>query len=248
MRTPGKRLPLIDGLRGLLLLGMAGFHALWDLEFLFGAVDLSSWEWALHLWQQSVCWAFIFLSGFCWSLGRHGLRRGALVFLWGAAIMGATAWYDPDNAIYFGILTLLGSSMVLLVPLHPVLRRAPPAAGCTAAFLLFLASRHAAAGYLGWPAMALVLPDEWYRNHVTAFLGFPGEGFHSPDYFPLVPWFFLFLSGYFFYYLCANKGFLSCLAHPAPRWLTLPGRHSLLFYLVHQPVLVACFHLYFALA
>ena len=53
----------------------------------------------------------------------------------------------------------------------------------------------------------------------------------SSDYFPLLPWFFLFLTGYFLYNLRRRE----------PLDWRLPvvtnmGRHSLLVYLAHQPV------------
>lgn len=64
MTTNRQRLPLLDGLRGFSLLSMAGFHLVWDLIFLCGRSWLLEYETALYLWQQSICWSFIFLSGF----------------------------------------------------------------------------------------------------------------------------------------------------------------------------------------
>lgn len=33
-----------------------------------------------YWWQQSICWRFIFLSGFCWPLGKRAVRRAVQVF------------------------------------------------------------------------------------------------------------------------------------------------------------------------
>ena len=71
------RVAALDALRGLTILSMAAYHACWDLVYIFRM----DWGWyrsgAAYLWQQSICWTFILLSGFCWSMGRRPLRRGS---------------------------------------------------------------------------------------------------------------------------------------------------------------------------
>ena len=82
------------------------------------------------------------------------------------------------------------------------------------------------------------LPAGLYRWNALAFLGLPGPTFTSSDYFPLAPWFFLFLAGWFFCRLARPRldGFLPRLACPPLEWV---GRHSLGLYLIHQPVCMA---------
>ena len=74
------RYALLDELRGLDLVSMMLYHGCWDLVNLFGIQ--ADWYYGLpgHLWQQSICWVFILLSGFCVQLGHHTLRRGAQLF------------------------------------------------------------------------------------------------------------------------------------------------------------------------
>ncbi len=239
-----QRLPWIDALRGCLLLIMAGYHALWDLAWLFGAMDFSRWETTLSLCQQSGASSFIFLSGFCWPLGRRPLRRGLVVFLWGALIMAVSDLFGPQSTIRFGILTLLGSAMVLLIPLRPLIARVPPAAGCTGALTLFILSRSAAPELrtLAEPFLSGCAP---IVQHFAAWLGFPGPDFFSADYFPLIPWIFLYLGGCFFFCAARNTSLMPLLARPAPWFPAVLGRHSLAFYLLHQPVLTALLYLYF---
>ena len=59
------RYALLDELRGLDLVSMMLYHGCWDLVNLFGIQ--ADWYYSLpgHLWQQSICWVFILLSGFC---------------------------------------------------------------------------------------------------------------------------------------------------------------------------------------
>lgn len=222
----------LDTLRGVTLVSMIAYHACWDMVYLFGA----DWAWyrsdGAYLWQQSICWTFILLSGYCWNLGRCHLKRGLLVFGGGALVSAVTMVVMPGDSIFFGVLSLLGAMMLLLIPLDRLLRPVPARAGLVGSFGLFLLFREVNDGYLGFEgARLLALPGTWYRNYLTACLGFPFAGFRSTDYFPLLPWGFLFLTGYFLFRLRREE----------PPRLTLPGltalgRHSLLVYMLHQPV------------
>lgn len=228
---PTSRFARLDTVRGWALFSMIAYHASWDLVYLFGA----DWPWyegfAAHVWQQSICWTFILLSGFCWPLGRRQARRGLTVFLCGALITAVTWLFMPSNLVYCGVLTLLGTSSLLLVPLDSLLRRVPARLGLTVSFSLFLLLRDVNSGWLGFEGLRLCrLPAALYRNHFTALLGFPPAGFFSTDYFSLLPWFFLFLTGYFLYRLRPEDG------GRARPLVTAMGRHSLLIYMVHQPV------------
>ena len=74
MKTRSARL---DAIRGWALVSMIAYHASWDLVYLFGL----DWPWyhsfGAHVWQQSICWTFLLLSGFCWSfeIGRASCRE-----------------------------------------------------------------------------------------------------------------------------------------------------------------------------
>lgn len=92
------RYALLDELRGLDLVSMMLYHGCWDLVNLFGIQ--ADWYYGLpgHLWQQSICWVFILLSGFCVQLGHHTLRRGAQVFGAGALVTAVTLLFMPEDA------------------------------------------------------------------------------------------------------------------------------------------------------
>ena len=236
------RLYGLDTLRGLTLVSMIAYHACWDLVWMFGM----DWDWyrgqGAFFWQQSICWTFILLSGYCWSLGRRHLRRGLTVFAAGALVSAVTLIAMPENAVRFGVLTLLGSASLLLIPLERILRRVPARLGLVGSFFLFGLLRNVSDGFVGLGGTVWFhLPESWYCNTFSAYLGFPPPGFFSTDYFPLLPWLLLFLTGYFLWRLRPED------AAPGPRVpvLTAMGRHSLLIYLLHQPILYACLSLWF---
>ena len=149
-KAPAGRYALLDELRGLDLVSMMLYHACWDMMFLFGI--WMDWYAGMpgRLWQQTICWVFILLSGFCVQLGHHTLRRGAQVFGAGALVTAVTLLFMPEDRVIFGVLTLLGSAMLLTDLLEKPLRRIPPAAGFAISAVLFALTRNVSAGYLGF--------------------------------------------------------------------------------------------------
>lgn len=231
--APSKRIVAIDMARGLALLSMASYHFIWDLEF-FGYVDpgltaVGGWK----VYARCIASTFLFLVGVSLVLA-HGQKirwrgfwkRLAIVALAAAAITVATRFATPGNFIFFGILhqialaSLLGLAFLRL----PALLTALVAALIVAApyYLRSEAFDHPA---LWWVGLSTVNP-------------------RSNDYVPLFPWFGAVLAGIAVTKLAAASGTLARLGEFSPgRWkrpLVFIGRHSLAFYLIHQPVLIAC--------
>lgn len=216
---------------------MIAYHAIWDLVYIFGLrLDWYKSEIG-YIWQQSICWTFILLSGFCWSLGKNKLKRGLTVFFAGFLITMITLIFMPENRIVFGVLTLLGFCMLIQILLEAFYKNWNSIAGCILAFLFFLLLKDINDGWIGVADWKFIeIPQSWYANIVTAFLGFPFRRFFSTDYFSLLPWYFLFLTGYFVYQFLQERELLQKLpdVHIAPlEWL---GKHSLILYMLHQPI------------
>ena len=83
-----------------------------------------------------------------------------------------------------------------------------------------------------WPGLRVNLPGWLYASRWTAVLGFPPAGFYSSDYFPLLPWLFLFWVGYYLWLLIRSR---KPLQRKVPVFSAL-GRLCLPVYVVHQPV------------
>lgn len=250
-----KRLCLIDEYRGLVVLNMIAYHAIWDLVYMFGV----KWQWYRSeigfFWQQWICWSFILVSGFCWQMGKQHLKRGLLVYGAGALVSLVTIVVMPESKVMFGVLTFLGSAMILMIPFDLLCRKVPSVLGAAISFLLFLFTYSVNDGYLGFGGKELILlPDAWYANSFTTYLGFMETGFFSTDYFSLLPWFFLFVTGYFCYGVifyrkpkcgienCPLVVFLQKSFCPVLGWI---GRNALIIYMLHQPVIYFIISLYF---
>lgn len=204
-KAPAGRYALLDELRGLDLVSMMLYHACWDMMFLFGI--WMDWYAGMpgRLWQQTICWVFILLSGFCAPFGRHMLRRGVTVFAAGALVTAVTLVFMPGERVIFGVLTFLGTAMLLTGVLEPLLKKIPPAAGLAVSAVLFALTYHLDERWLGFGGLRLALPDAWYANYFTAFFGFLPFDFYSTDYFALLPWLFLFWAGYFLHFCMGRQ-------------------------------------------
>ena len=244
MSGEGKRpyYGLLDTVRGVCILSMVAYHGMYDLVDIFGLP--SAWYTGLpgYIWQQSICWTFILLSGMCWQLSRRHVKRGLLLVGCGAAITAVTWLVMPSQRILYGVLNLLGLSALLLIPLDKVFRKIPAWAGLGGALLLFALTKNVSRGSLGFEGLVLCQLPRWlYTTDLLAVVGFPSPSFWSTDYFPLLPWFFLFCAGYFLWSLLDKSPRAKELLRPGLRPLSFLGRHSLVIYLIHQPALMAVF-------
>lgn len=241
-----KRYYILDGIRGFALVNMLIYHGVWDLVYMFGC----DWQWyrseLAYAWQQYICWTFIFLSGFCFPFGKKKLKRGLIVFISGLLISIVTLVAMPENCVIFGILTLIGSCMLLMIPLEQILKKVPPVIGLLFGFMLFFFTRNVNQGCLGFGDLRLVaLPEHWYRNLFTTYLGFPTPDFYSTDYFSLFPWIFLFVTGYFANCFLRQKNLLSHLQPCKIKPLEWIGQHTLGIYIVHQPLIYLVLTVFF---
>lgn len=254
------RLGTLDLLRGLTIVSMIFYHGMWDYLYLTqagrGAAAMRAWYEGPsgHLWQQSICCTFILLSGFCAPFSHRIIRRGLQVSAGGAAVSAVTFLFMYEERVVFGVLTFLGAAMLAQGLLFRFCARRtcfgrllcalPGPAGVFLSLALFACFRQVNRGYLCFlPGLRLRLPAALYVQKGAAGLlltaaGFPMKGFFSTDYFSFLPWFFLFQAGVCLHGFIKEKKWFS---HPLSG-LRLPvlnrmGRHSLLIYLAHQPVL-----------
>ena len=239
-----KRIHLMDELRGFAVFCMVFYHGFYTLAFLMG----QSWgEWLYRFFMPAEPWfagLFIFIAGISSNLTHSNLVRG--VKLLGVALLVtlATAIAVPDELIVFGILHFLSVCMIafgLLQLLRRRLRRTEeppfrlwPVVVCA---VLFIVTRYLASGYLQIPfVLRVFLPSGWYQAWLAP-LGLPGPGFSSADYFPLLPWCFVFAAGTVVGRL-AKAGKFPAWTYPSRvPFFSFLGRHALLIYVLHQPVI-----------
>jgi len=153
----------------------------------------------------------------------------------------------PSEKIIWGVLSFLGAAMLLVQMLLPTLQRVPAGSGFLVSAGLFVLLRDIQYGWLGFEGHWIAaVPAAFYRPHWLFPLGFPYEGFWSADYFPVLPWIFLYLCGFFLYRLTENSRRIHRLLMCRIPVLAVLGRHSLGIYLLHQPVIFGMMWLFFS--
>lgn len=247
-RSSKERYHLLDVIRGITLISMICYHGSWDLVYIFGVGGgFARWyqSQSAFYWQQSICWTFILLSGFCIPLSVHRIRRGVIVSLAGALVTAVTLVFMPEDRVIFGVLTFIGSAMLLCGLLYRWLSRIPGIIGFILNAYLFYLFRNVNSGFLTlYPGRRILVWHRLYQGWLPTYLGFMDPGFYSTDYFSLLPWIFLFLAGMYLHLAISKEGgfrwrIMYCNIPP----LSFLGQHSLLIYLLHQPALYLVFSL-----
>lgn len=215
------RIELIDFIRGANMFIVLFYHFTYDLA-LFGVV---SWSFVfctpMIILEQMSAGLFILLAGFSSKLSRNNLKRGAQVFACGALV--AIASQFAGITIRFGVLELLGCSMML----YALLQR-------------HISNRGAIIPLVCTPLFALTYYMHKYLRFGTGLLyplGIRSESFQSADYFPLMPWFFLFLIGTWLAEILLTDEDKPWKSIKCPKIVCKIGRHTLVIYMLHQLVL-----------
>lgn len=246
MKEGFKRIYFLDELRGFALLAMVVHHALYDVGFVLG------YDWGYEAFDflclfQPIFWGiFIITSGICSRLSRNTVKRGIIVLGCGLAVTLVTAVIMPligitGAEIYFGILSCLGCSMIITGLLQKVIERINPIAGMAVAMLVFLTFYSVGNGSLLFGLIKL--PAALYSSNLLMPLGFYSDGFFSADYFPLLPWLFMFIFGAFLGGYARAGAFPQALYKSRSKALQTIGKNSLWVYLLHQPALYAIMYI-----
>lgn len=230
---------LLDALRGFTLISMIIFHLLYDIFIIYGRFP--SWlDGSLpNIWQQCICCTFIIISGVVFHFSRSHWKRGLIINAWGFGISLSTLLVLPEETIWFGILNMIGSAILLTALLQPFLEKIPWKTGLISSIFLFLVCQQIPQGFLGcYNFRFYKLPEQWYCWFPGAWLGFPPVGFVSSDYFPLIPWLFVFWIGYYLFQVLQKPSLKQILSQNPFPFLSWTGRKTLWIYLLHQPALM----------
>ena len=241
------RVYLIDEIRGFGILYVVMYHLLFDLYAIFG-VNMpwftSSWMEQIRLLVVSL---LIIIAGMSCHFTRSNARRGikTLVFAMGLTLVTWVA--TPDFTVVFGILHFFGVAMVLYALIGKWVEKIPKLWGTLLFGLLFYVTYNTSGGTMGFPILDLTwyIPDFLHNKLVLFPLGFHVDGVLSGDYYPLLPWFFMFLAGSLWGKdIKEGKGLKVYYKEHLPLLGTI-GKHTMIIYLVHQPIIFGALSLFF---
>lgn len=231
----------VDSWRGVAIITMIIFHLVYDLRA-YGGMPIVLHQGFWFYFQRFTAISFIALSGVSvvlsysrtlaasgsvdglgWKIVRRGLHVLGIGMIFTVVMrLGGFARID------FGVLHLIGTSIICSIPLlnRRWLTLAVAAVLYALSYLLQFMNVQAS------PGVSWLVP-----------LGIEPPGYYYSDYFPFPHWFAVFLIGVFvgtvFYEGGARKlplpNFGEIFPFPVLQFL---GRHSLVIYVIHQPVLI----------
>lgn len=237
MQSYSSRFWEIDVLRGIAIIMMIIYHFSYDLYFLAGCnIKIYSSYWAIF--QRTTASLFLVLVGISLTISYSRKKneyprkklflrntlRGIKIFIWGCLITIFTLIFLDSGTIFFGILHLIGVSIVLSYP--------------------FLDYKYKNLIFgISFILISYFLGNFNFNTPYLLWLGFEPESFFSFDYFPLIPWFGVVLIGIFLGNLIYPDGKrifkISDLSNLLIiKQLSFLGKHSLKIYILHQPIII----------
>lgn len=239
----------LDLLRGVAMIFVIFMHISWDLRYMFGIADCKYLDapWFEGLMHPFFLVIFVGVSGICCTFSRSNVKRGiklisvALALTLGTSI--ATYFFNADCLIIFNVLHLLSCGIFIYALVEFVERKCSISPKLTN-FLL---------GMIG--SFAIIMGDT-----ISNFNGTVNSPILIPtgiimkctpnmaDYMPLFPWIGVFMVGALVGRVAyKDKKTVMPYKNNVTRKITAPfefiGRHSLVIYIVHQPIVIGLCYL-----
>lgn len=222
VQTNKSRIWELDFFRGIALISMIYFHAVYDMKEFFGYNIRYESGINFYIGKLSVI-LFILISGISCSLSRSNVKRG-LRLLGVALLVSLFSYvYNPAFVIKFGIIHFFAVCMLL----YPLINK------LNTPLLIILGT--------------LIIALNTYTSRISSSneylfpFGVTSPGFVSSDYYSLVPWLGLFLYGMVLARTLYKKKESLFSFQPGNNPVSFFGRHTLILYVIHQPVLLGLF-------
>ncbi len=224
----GRRLIAVDAIRGAAIVLMVAYHFCFDLSF-FGLLRADFYHDPFWIGLRAfILSLFLLLVGVSLRLassqagfdGRFWKRLGLIA---AAALLVSTGSYlvFPASYIHFGVLHCIAVSVLLARPLL----RVPAAAAVLGVVVVIIGN---------------TVAHPLFDSRALDWIGLRTYKPPTEDYVPVLPWAGVVFIGIGIgrYAPVAESAVRRHLGTRAPAWLALAGRHSLVIYLLHQPLLL----------
>ncbi len=222
--------------RGICIILVVIYHAMYNLTAIFGVEVWLFGSAVMDALRNFFVICLALISGISCSLTRSNAKRGIKTLLAGLLVTAVTYFAIPDQLIIFGILHFFGVAMLIYAAVGRFLKKIPMVIGAAVSVVLFV---------LCFQVYSVeIYTNSEIVNLLLSIIGF-NTGVISADYYPILPWIFIFLAGCFlgrpFKKGTAPKFFRK---NPV-KALSFVGRHTLLVYLIHQPIIYGGMYLWF---
>ncbi|MCW9025420.1 MAG: DUF1624 domain-containing protein [Gammaproteobacteria bacterium] len=234
------RYQIIDVLRGVAILMMFSFHFSFDLNY-YGFIQqdfYNSLFWTNY--RSVIVSSFLVLVGVSLYLAtRNGIKpqsyfkRLGLLVLFASLVSVASYIQFPESMIFFGILHFIAAASIL----GPAFTRFYWLNLVLGIALIMLGTQ---------------FQHTFFNQPLWQWFGLMTHKPVTEDYVPLLPWFGMILIGLFLGKFIYQYQHLPVLRswkskHPVFRSLTFAGKHSLIIYMLHQPIFMGLLYIPYSL-
>ena len=249
MNISKNRIALLDEIRGFCVLCMIFYHAFifmyeqYDVQFGYDA-----YTFFLPV-QPFVSCMFLFICGVCCRLSHSNLKRGLKLSIFALGLNFVSIILLPkmgfvDCEIWWGVLDFFMVCILGYALLEkPIISKIPAWLGCLISIaLLWLFREWEQSGTISvWGDIAWQVPETIYEQKWIFPFGLQPDGFFSADYFPLIPYGFVFSLGTYVG-VWVHDGKLPSFAYPVhSKVLMWLGQKCFLIYLIELPILFVLF-------
>lgn len=242
------RIVLLDLLRGAAMIYVVLYHVMYDIGFIYGRETpalITPGNSVFEVIHTFFLWILFAVSGICSGFSRNSLKRGAFLYIVGFLITLFTSVFMPSELIVFGVLSCFGACMVMTSLVRPFLDKIPPYVLLALSVMGWLMFREFyRSGEIWLLFTSVTIPSPANAAYLYP-IGIKAESFKSADYFPIIPYIFMFWAGSALYRPLTENKLPERLYDLKPGVIGFIGRHSLIIYAVHQPLLILIFEIIF---
>ncbi|MFO7676860.1 MAG: heparan-alpha-glucosaminide N-acetyltransferase [Thermoplasmatota archaeon] len=232
----------LDILRGLGIIAMIIFHLLWDLDY-FGILELNRTIYGTNIVFQLLFFVLVGITlsvqfnkkpDFSSDVYKKIMFHGIWIFSLGVCISFVTFLVIPEHPVIFGVLHCIGLSILLSIPFLRLKQVNLFIAMPVIAIGFFIRQYHIANPSFGHFLIGFYQPNVWQ---------------YTLDYFPILPWFGIVLFGIglgnVLYKDNKRRFRVPHFIHCKPGIIvSVLGKHSLVVYFCHQPIMIGALSLY----
>lgn len=221
-----KRVELLDAIRGLCIIFMVIYHFMYNLTAFSLVPHYLLYNSFMNFMQVLVAGTFIVLCGISSKFSRNNIKRGLILCAVSLAISLVTYIFDKNLFVVFGIIHFLAFSTLFYGLIQSKLS------------YIHLNSIFPIAMLTAFVVFKNTISGVRFDIKGLSVLGFTNTNFYSSDYFPILPWIFLFFFGVYFGKIIKENRFPSWFYTAKCDILAYLGKKSLIIYVLHQPILL----------
>lgn len=238
------RILVLDMLRGISMVFVIIYHFFYSLDYFMNIKLISLDMPIIGVIHRLILMILFIVSGVCTSFSRNLLKNGIKLVILGQVISIFTLIFVPSLAIRFGILSFIGTMMIISYFKTYIPNNINIILKLIILFSLYIVLLDFPSGVINLfgKKLEINLPDN--INYLYP-IGIVSKDFTSSDYFPIIPNGFIYLFGVVLSRPISDNSF--------PKWfynikgipiINFIGKHSLIVYLIHQPIIIGCLWLF----